>query len=352
MLIRTVALQAYELAATAIGVDPFEQMRRIGLAFEPPLKGDAFVSYALFVQLLENTAQAGHCPDFGLRMGHWPEAFLEEPLVLLMRHAETLQDALALVARYGHVYSSGFRLTLMPVSGDRTRLDLVVAVKDRNSRRFVQATQYTVVTVLRVLRHVCGRSNDDWTILLPHRKEFSHAHYREYLECNFRFEMPVAGIRLPEADLHLPLPGRSALRLKMAQSYIETHFRKTGELISERVRRMLRQRLGVRQMRQGDIAADLALHEKTLQRRLAREGRTFPALLDEVRRDHFLELLKQPARPSLAQIALMLGYSEQAALSRSSRRWFGCSPSEVLQRQPVSAPAAAKRRRGSSAKAV
>jgi len=55
-------------------------------------------------------------------------------------------------------------------------------------------------------------------------------------------------------------------------------------------------------------------------------------LLDEVRRDGFLDLLRQPTRPGLAQIALMLGYSEQAALSRSCQRWFGSSPSAMLKR--------------------
>ena len=319
-------------------------MRRVGLVFDQPLRGDAFVPYPLFVQLLENTAESANCPDFGLRMGQWPEAFLEEPLVLLMRHADTLQHALALVARYGYVYSNGFRLTPVPVPAQPGRIDLVMAGRDRNSGRFIQATQYTLVTVLRVLRHVCGRSEDDWSIMLPHGMEFPEARYLNYPDCRFSFDNPFAGIRLPEADLHIPLPARSALRLKMAVSYIEANFKKSGELVSERVRRMLRQRIGTRTILQGDIAADLAIHEKTLQRRLAKEGRAFPALLEEVRRDYFLELLKQPVRPSLAQVALMLGYSEQAALSRSCQRWFGCSPSEVLCRHQH-APASPSPRR-------
>ena len=331
-MIRSVVLQAYERSARAIGVDPFEQMSRVGLAFDAPVPGDVFLPYARFVQLLEDTAQAGACPDFGLRMGQWPDEFFEEPLILLLRHAQTLQHALGLAGQYGHVYSTGFRLTPTPAPDDPDRLDLVVAVRDRDARGSVQALHYTLMTVLRVLRHVCGRSADDWSVLLPHRMAWPAEHYRQYLQCAVRFEMPVAAVRIAAADLALALPARSALRVKMAVSYIEANFSKGGGLMSERVRRMLRQRLGMKQVMQGEIAADLSIHEKTLQRRLAKEGRAFPTLLDEVRRDYFLELLRQPMRPSLAQVALMLGYSEQAALSRSCQRWFGCSPSEVLRR--------------------
>ena len=93
MLIRAVALQAYEVAALAIGVDPFEQMREVGLEVSSPIDGEAFVPYAPFVRLLERTAEITDCPDFGLRMAQWPEKYFEGPLVMLVQHAETLQHA-------------------------------------------------------------------------------------------------------------------------------------------------------------------------------------------------------------------------------------------------------------------
>ena len=40
-------------------------------------------------------------------------------------------------------------------------------------------------------------------------------------------------------------------------------------------------------------------------------------------------LLAHPQGLSLTQVALMLGYSEQAALTRSCRRWYGCTPSAL-----------------------
>jgi AraC-like DNA-binding protein len=345
-LIRSVSLQTYEEAAKAVGVDPFRQMTRAGLFVGQPIPGDAFVPYSLFGQLLETTAELAGCPDFGLRMARWPDSFYEGPLILLMRHAATLREALALIRQHGHVYSHAFRPAIEPVPDDSRWVDVVVGAKDGESTRFVQATEYTLLTLLRALRYALGRAADDWTIMLPHPMAASEPAYALHFEGRCRFDMPIAALRIPASDLDLELPARNPLRLKMAVSYIEGHFRRADERVSEQVRRMLRQRLGTRQVMQGDIAADLSIHEKTLQRRLAKEGCAFPALLDEVRRDHFLELLRRPTRPGLAQIALMLGYSEQAALSRSCQRWFGCSPSEVLRRHQAAdtAPAMARRR--------
>ena len=345
-MIRSVSLQTYMAAAKNVGIDPFRQMTRAGLFVGQPVPGDAFVPYALFGQLLAETAAQAGCPDFGLRMAQWPDEFFEGPLILMMRHAATLRDALALLHRHGHVYSHAFRPAPVPVPGDAARVDVQLATRDADSGRFAQATEYTLLSLARVLRHVLGRAHDDWTILLPHGMAAPHEQVERHFGSRCRFDMPVAALRIPSSDLDLPLPGHNDLRLKMAVSYIEGQFKKAGDGVAEQVRRLLRERLGTAQVMQGDIAADLAIHEKTLQRRLAKEGHAFPALLDEVRREGFLELLRQPARPGLAQIAQMLGYSEQAALSRSCQRWFGCSPSEMLRRQRAVGPGAPPARLG------
>jgi len=331
-LIRSVALQDYEWAAQAVAVDPYAQMKRLGLVLEQPISGDEFIPYQLFVQLLENTAEAGRCPDFGLRMGQGPDEYFEGPVVVLMRHANTLSEALALITQYGHVYSTVFQPTLAPVRGQAGMVDLILTVNDGRPASFKQVTEYILVSLVRALRFARESRGDDLLVMFPHEALSAADKYQAYFSCECRFNAPFAAIRIAEAELKRPLPGRNELRIKMATSYIDSRFPKSGELVSEGVRRLLRQRLGMGRVKQADIAAELSLHEKSLQRRLAREGCPFPQLLDEARRDYFVELLRQSARPSLAQIALMLGYSEQAALSRSCQRWFACSPSELLQR--------------------
>jgi len=344
-MIRSVVLRAYEGAARAIGIDPFRKMRQAGLVIEGSVPDDVFIPEALFARLLEDTAAAAACPDFGLRMALLPGEVMEGPLVLLMRHATTLRHAVSLLHRYAYAYSHDLRPEVVRVEDASRCIDLVVTGLDTESARVAQATEFTLALLLRVLRHALGSTVGAWEVLLPHPAAGSRGTWREHLQVGCREAAPFAALRMPESELDRPLPARNDLRLKMAISYIEATYRQP-ESVSDRVRRLLGQRLGTGTIMQADIAAELALHEKTLQRRLAKEGRGFPALLDEVRREAFLELLRRPTRPGLAQVALMLGYSEQAALSRSCQRWFSCSPSEMQRRHQAAGHGVSVRGRG------
>ena len=76
------------------------------------------------------------------------------------------------------------------------------------------------------------------------------------------------------------------------------------------------------------VAEQLSMHPRTLQRCLAAEGITFGELVDDVRRRIAEGYLRDTDMP-LGQLASELGYVEQSALTRASRRWFGASPRAI-----------------------
>lgn len=80
-----------------------------------------------------------------------------------------------------------------------------------------------------------------------------------------------------------------------------------------------------------DIAARLHLSGRTLQRRLDELGLSYQRVLDEVRRQQAEAHLKNPAI-SLAEVAFLLGYSEQSPFQNAFRRWLGESPGAYRKR--------------------
>lgn len=92
-----------------------------------------------------------------------------------------------------------------------------------------------------------------------------------------------------------------------------------------RVLEVLRNLMRIRPATLDETARTLSLHPRTLQQRLAALSTTFEALRDQTRRELADAYLAQPDIP-LSHVASLLGYAEQAVLSRSCRRWFGCSP--------------------------
>ncbi|MGB0659179.1 MAG: AraC family transcriptional regulator ligand-binding domain-containing protein [Mangrovicoccus sp.] len=79
-----------------------------------------------------------------------------------------------------------------------------------------------------------------------------------------------------------------------------------------------------------EVATQLGIGARTLQRRLADRGTSFQALVDEARR-HLAQQLLDSSGYSLSEIAFLTGFSEQSAFTRAFKRWEGQSPRAYRQ---------------------
>jgi AraC-like DNA-binding protein len=86
------------------------------------------------------------------------------------------------------------------------------------------------------------------------------------------------------------------------------------------------------------VARELKVGSRTLQRRLADEGRTFRAVVEQARHELAKQYLADRGQ-SLAQVALLLGFSEQAAFHRAFVRWTGMTPGQFRREAAAPRPA-------------
>ena len=80
------------------------------------------------------------------------------------------------------------------------------------------------------------------------------------------------------------------------------------------------------------IAQTLSMTARTLQSRLDEENSSFRLLLEKVRREIATFHLRR-GDMQLTQLAMVLGYSELSAFSRSFRGWYGVSPRQWLRQE-------------------
>ncbi|MEP4052993.1 MAG: helix-turn-helix transcriptional regulator [Litorimonas sp.] len=73
------------------------------------------------------------------------------------------------------------------------------------------------------------------------------------------------------------------------------------------------------------IASKLGIGPRTLQRRLSATGHSFQGIVDIARKSVAQQLLRE-TQYSLAEIALLTGFSEQSGFTRAFRRWAGQTP--------------------------
>jgi len=75
------------------------------------------------------------------------------------------------------------------------------------------------------------------------------------------------------------------------------------------------------------LSLDLGISRRTLQRRLETYKTSFKQLLQQLREELSLRYLADQ-RLAITEIALLLGYSDQASFSNAFRLWRSCSPSD------------------------
>ncbi|MVO18272.1 AraC family transcriptional regulator [Parasedimentitalea huanghaiensis] len=79
-----------------------------------------------------------------------------------------------------------------------------------------------------------------------------------------------------------------------------------------------------------DIAREMGMSERTLYRRLAKEGLTFRDVLAKAQSSLAQKLLRDD-KVSIAEIAFLTGFSEQSTFTRAFKRWVGKAPAQFRQ---------------------
>ena len=325
-LIRAAALACYEDLGKALGLNVVQQLRRVGLTLNALRTPDTLIPYPAMMALLENSATDAGAPDIGLQLARLQNMETLGPVAVAIDHAASLGDAIDMASRYIYVHSPALRLYLQDVPNLPTQTDLCIAISVPESTAHAQAVELALGMMVRTLRLICQGQVKPLRVHLPHKRLGAMASYEETFGLGCVFGHSAACARLKTSDLALALPHRNALMRHLAQSYIDTQFTVPDQAFSDRVRLLLRELLGTGLATQDEIAAKLAIHPRTMQRRLTQEGSTFEKIKDDVRRSSFQRIVARPDAPSLASIAALLDYTEPSALTRSCQRWFGMSP--------------------------
>mgnify|MGYP000311775571 CR=1 FL=1 len=141
------------------------------------------------------------------------------------------------------------------------------------------------------------------------------------------FGRPHFSLLLQGEALHRPLHPVSPVLDQMHSGVADQQLEalRIDHLVSTQVQQFI-----VRQLREhlptlDEAAAALRTAPRSLQRQLAREGRSFKQLLDDTRRQLAHQYLRHTP-VSLKELAYLLGFDELGSLHRASQRWFGMPP--------------------------
>jgi len=287
---------------------------------------DAFMSYTSLVVAVESAARATGVPDFGRRLALRQGIEILGPVGVAARTAPTTGDALATCVRYLSAYSPSISVSLVPLAyTDHVRLDFQILARELPPHTDV--VELSLGVELQVVRYLRGQDFHPVSVHLWHAPLTDESSYRAHFDCPAHFAEPVAGLTLRRADLAKAVSDDAQAHEAITR-YRDTIVGTEEPGTVPPVRRLVRQLLPTGAVSPTRMARQFALRPKTLQRRLAGEGTTFAALVDDCRRElaeHYL----RDTDLSLTQVARELGYGEQSVLTRSCNRWHGASPASL-----------------------
>ena len=325
-LIRAASLRGFAPLVEELGGDPLRLLERHGIPTSVLDDDDGLISITAHDLMLDAAAAELDCPDLGLRLAQRQDLSILGPLAVAIESSSTVAEALECVTRFMFVHSPALRIG---VEDDPRGAAGVVAVtyrKDlRESPYSPQAIELGLALLLRISSAMLGGTEGLRSVEQPHAPISPVARYTEVFGVTTRFHAPAAALRLDQHVLDARFSAADEAIRAVALAHLEAHHTNPEGLAAVQVRAALTEGLGTVPPSLTQVARLLAVHPRTLQRRLATEGTGFEAVLDDVRRVAAGRYIRATDVP-FARVAALLGFSEQSALSRAVRRWYGVSP--------------------------
>lgn len=315
---RVGAFAALPAVIARFGVDPASLLEEARLAPSVLAHPQKRIEWESLARLLRLAAERTNCPHFGLEAGRaWRLADLG--LVGdLMQNSPTVGDALRQLVVHQHLNSEG-ALAFMQRQDDAVDLGYAVYVPFAESTKAIY--DVALVVAVNIMRELCG---EDWSpseVLLPYSAPLDIAPYQQRFGARLQFDAPLCAIQFNGRWLAATVPGADSRRLRRPHGQASAE---RGALLDQ-VHRAVRTLLLHRNVSGADLAQVLAMHRRTLNRRLKAEGATFQEALDRVRLAMAKEFLRDSDLP-LSEIADALGYAHSTAFLTAFRRWTRTTP--------------------------
>ncbi len=331
-MIRGASLRGFARLVEELGGTPGEYLARFAIPPEALTSEEGLVSITSHDLMLDAVARELRCPDLGLRLAAAQDVGILGRLALAIQASSTVAEALECASRFMFVHSPALSIGVEPDPRGRREVVALTYRKDlRESPYSPQAMELGLGLFYRVAVTLLGGPAGLRSVELPHRPLSPVPRYTGFFGAEVRFGCPTAALRTERRLLDEEFRSADTTIHRLALDYLTSHHTDPERLVSTRVRRAVTGIVGAGPVTIGHVARLLALHPRTLQRRLAAESTGFEEIVDDVRRDVALRHLTTTDLP-LGQVAAMAGFADQSGFSHAVRRWHGASPTEVRRR--------------------
>jgi AraC-like DNA-binding protein len=315
-----------------LGVDPREACA--GLAFgEQDLTPDAMIPFGDGVAFLENCQRLTGLEQFGLLAGARGDHRSFGAIGQLMDAAPTLGHAIRDFLGVQVGISLGATTYCYPLG---ECIALGYAIFERHHPSAIQVYGLTMAVGANMVRALTGGDVNPLEIHFCHRPPADPGVYRQVLKTKVLFDQYQSCLILKREDLERPNPRADAPRHAALGAQIRASFLGAAATPGVVLRHLIKPLVLQGAPTFNDVARNLDMHPRKLNRRLLDEGTSFIEIRDEARFRLAQELLAFTDLP-IGEIASALSYSMHGSFVRAFKKRSGKTPSLWREEYDVAA---------------
>jgi len=305
---------------------PFETvLSQVGI--DPAVLGkqDGMVELTAEALAVEHACHVLGDPTFAARAGlATPGA--KTLLAYLARASETVRQVLEFAQKYYALEDSDlqFKLTITeegPVIGLQSG---VLAGHQAPRHR-----ELLVCGMYMRIRQIAGPDFGPLALVFEENDPEHCKALCQHVNCKVLCGQPLSGVRLPVGGLNYPIPTADTALLDHLMAHGDARLEKIPQeasSLSAKVMKLVKSRLPGHLPSGDEVAGELCMTRRTLTRHLAAEGTNYKSLAEAARSDMAKQMLLSES--SIAQVAFLLDFADQAAFSVAFKRWTGTTPAQ------------------------
>jgi AraC-like DNA-binding protein len=307
-----------------LGVPPVAVLHRAGLPAGLFAQTKIWVTTRELFGLYDAIREVSGDPAIGLKLGSEERIERYSPPAIAALYSRSFRDALDRMGRYKRL-TCPEEIRLVE-RGKECAVEFVWLLAE-------QAEPPTLVDlcfawIVTVGERGTGRSIHPLRVEFQ-RPEANRRLYEDHFECPVRCEARQNRLIFRSEDIAQPFVTYNPDLLELVAPQLEAELTQqlAEKSLREQVKGILKQFLAGRRPRLEDVARELRLSVRTLQRRLLAERLTFQSLVEESRRELARHYLIESSL-ELNETAYLLGYEDSNSFIRAFHKWEGTSPGE------------------------
>jgi AraC-like DNA-binding protein len=309
------------------GCNAAELFARVGLDFSALNDPEARYPVRAEALLWRLAVEATGDPCFGLEVARHTSPTTFHALGFSLAASGSLREAFERMVRYYRLVSDA-AIIEFEQRGEFYRLSVRTQALAEPA---LEAIDAVVAVAVRLCRSLTDRKFSPMAVELQRPPPADPSPFLRYFRAPVAFNSAADALTFPRAACDVRIQGANP-ELARANDLIAAQAlaRWESSRLADRVRIALMNGLPNGAQSQAQVARQLGMSTRALQRRLATESTTYGALVDDTRRQLAIAYLRE-GRDSITDIGYLLGFAGVASFTRAFRRWTGKTPSEYLR---------------------